>query len=135
MKSPQLLTKTVVLSVFIFLLSGFVAYRSGAFAKLLAGKQTNIPRTIESNTAFTYQVDTIPKADSPRPVRTIMSSSKSIVMPDNYEYTYKDRELKKKLKKKKMDTAVQKRPIMFSGSKSGPVITPRILPDTPKKNQ
>jgi hypothetical protein len=80
-------------------------------------------------------VDTIPKVDSTRPVRTIMSSSKSIVVPDNYEYTYKDSELKKKLKKKKMDTAVQKKPIMFSGSKSGPVISPRILPDTPKKNK
>lgn len=135
MKSPQLFTKTAVLSLFIFLLTGFVAYRSGAFDKLLAGKQANIPPAIESNTAITYQVDTIPKVDSPRPVRTIMSSSKSIVVPDNYEYTYKDSELKKKLKKKKMDTAVQKKPIMFSGSKSGPVISPRILPDTPKKNQ
>jgi hypothetical protein len=56
-------------------------------------------------------------------------------MTDNYEYIIKDKKLKKKLKNKKEDTAVQKRPIMFSGSKSGPVITPRILPDTPKKNQ
>ena len=144
MRPSPLFTKSAVLSVFILLLTGFVAYRSGAFDKLLIGKKTNNLPDIEINTVMAYQLDTIPKVDTPPRLPTIMSSSKSLVMTDNYEYIFKDGELKQKLKKKnpyKTDSAIIKPPIMFSGSKSGPVITPRqvitprFTPDTAKNKQ
>ncbi len=142
MRPSPLFIKIAVLSLFTLLLTGFVAYRSGAFDKLLAGKKTSMIPVMESNTAIAYQLDTIPKVDTlqphPPPPPTIMSSSKSLVITDNYEYIFKDGKLKKKIKKKnanKKDTAFIKRPIMFSGSKSGPVIIPQVAPDTAKNKQ
>ncbi len=138
MKPSPLFTKITTLSAFILLLTGFVAYRSGAFDKLLTGKKTSSRPVMESNIAIAYQLDTIPKIDSVPSLPRIMSSSKSMVMTDNYEYIIKDGKLKKKLKKKKKgntDTVVAKPVIIFSGSKSGPVITPRLVADTAKNKQ
>lgn len=142
MNTPSLFSKVAVLSGFILLLSGFVAYRSGAFDQIMTGnKHSSLPPIGANSVNSSYPSDTIPKADSVPQVRTIMPSSKSIVMPENYDYIIKDDKPKKKLKKKdkankKSDTADKKPTTIFTGSKSGPIIRPRVTTtDTAKKNQ
>ena len=105
MKPNSPFTKVIVVTVFILLISGFVAYRSGAFDKMLAGKQNN-NKTIAANTINGYEYDTLPKPDSTTTLPRIMSSSKSMVMTDvEYEYIVKDGKLKRKLKKKNKNKA------------------------------
>lgn len=140
MKPNSPFTKVIVVTVFILLISGFVAYSSGAFDKMLAGKQSN-NKTIAANTINGYEYDTLPKPDSTTTLPRIMSSSKSMVMTDvEYEYIVKDGKLKRKLKKKNKNKAatdtVKPPPVMMPSSKSGPMITPgKTTPDTAKHQQ
>jgi len=101
MKTNSSFTKVIVVTVFILLISSFVAYRSGAFDKILAGQQSNNNQAITANTITGFEYDTLPKTDSTLSLPRIMSSSKSMVMTDvEYEYILKDGKLKRKLKKK-----------------------------------
>lgn len=141
MKPNSSFTKVIVVTVFILLISSFVAYRSGAFDKILAGQQRNNNQAIAANTITGFEYDTLPKTDSIVTLPRIMSSSKSMVMTDvEYEYILKDGKLKRKLKKKNKNKqeadTVKPPPVMMPSSKSGPMITPRkTTPDTAKHQQ
>lgn len=141
MKPNSPFTKVIVVTVFILLISGFVAYRSGAYDKMMAGQQNN-NQAIAANTISDYEYDTLPKPDTTTTLPRIMSSSKSMVMTDvEYEYIVKDGKLKRKLKKKNKnkaatDTIKPPPPVMMPSSKSGPMITPRKTTlDTAKHQQ
>lgn len=130
MRSQKMLVKIVVLSGFVLLLSGFVAFRSGAFDKYLQKKYSGLSYTDTSKK---------PAPDTIKPPKTIMSSSKSIIMTD---YTIKPdiSQLDSVEKKRLIDELIKKRAeakakqelYWMTSSKSGPVVRPSDLktPDT-----
>lgn len=130
MHSQKLLVKMIVLSGFLLLLSGFVAFRSGAFDKYLQKKNSGISYTDTSKK---------PAPDTAKTPRTIMSSSKSIIMTD---YTVKPdisqldsiekKRLIDELIKKRAETISKQEIYWMTSSKSGPVLRPADikLPDT-----
>jgi len=135
MKPSRNKLKIPVLIFFIFLIGGFVVYRSGGLDYFFKTSHDNIDNKEADLNVNTP--DTLPysKAISGSPA---FSSSKSIVLTD------------KKMKKvRKLDSIIRVRHqkfiesdsviperLIFSGSKSGPVIKPEIfVTDTSKKKQ
>jgi hypothetical protein len=84
MQSPTLFVKIIVVSVFILLVAGFVAYRSGTFDAFTPAKE-KLARAAE-NTATQNLPDTsrLSRIDSPPPRKTILPGSKSIIMSDSW---------------------------------------------------
>ena len=120
MPATKPLLKVIVPVVSLLLLSGFVAYRSGAFDR-------NMGSTVNSSTnGLSYASDTSgkPKVDTTK-ARRIMSSSKSMILID--EKTKPDL-FDSILNTSKNDTikapADSTKPTIFYGSKSGRIIRP-----------
>lgn len=89
MKPPHRLVKILVASVFFLLIAGFVAYRSGAFENILhenvvlETKAGEYPGMTASNSLIAEPDTAKPGAkDSPPARRTLMSSSKSLIVAD-----------------------------------------------------
>lgn len=110
----SVLTKTLTLTSFIVLLSGFVAFKNGSFDKILGYEdKVLLPPYSNSRENNILQVDTPDKTvkkESP----DIMYSSKMMVLPEQKikfegDSTKKDKKETKNPKKKKM----------MSSSKSG----------------
>jgi hypothetical protein len=116
--------KVSVLSFFILFLIAFVAYRTGAFDKW-SNQKSAADHDMEMNTVMANQdisLNSLSVIDSP-PVakRTIMPSSKSMALPlDKSVYLKLDTGFKA--------AASSERAVIFSGSKSGPVIPPVSIP-------
>lgn len=112
-------TKIAVLLFFILFISGFVAYRSGAFDKIFPGREkTNSPVSIPENVKDTIK----PGVDTTGPKRTIMSSSKSMILID--EKTPKNDSLPKKAAK---DSLLFDNQSTLPSSKSGRIMLPGDL--------
>lgn len=113
------LLKTFTLLLFVTLLAGFVAFRSG-----------KLPLASDGNT---INGDTLPPKDTTPAQRIIIPSSKSMVL-SNEVLISRDSASEPAV----ADTALSRR-IRMSSSKSGIVFTPPPAPDTskqpPKKQQ
>jgi hypothetical protein len=134
MGSKHILAKSIVLAGFIVLMSGFVAYRSGAFDKYLHKKNPG------DETAFYIAgmnlADTSKKPDTLVPRRQMMSGSKAMILTepavpskpqtaallsDTAEFLRLYTDLQKILKE---DSIRQQKKVMQYSSKSAVVIEP-----------
>lgn len=114
------LLKVIVPVVSLLLLSGFVAYRSGAFDKFI-GSTVN-----GSTNDLSYASDTSskPKVDTTKP-RKIMSSSKSIILIDDKTKPVLSDSNQKTFNKDTIKANADSiKPTIFYGSKSGGIIRP-----------
>lgn len=117
MESPSLLTKALTLTLFLLLMSGFVAYRLGAFEH----KTTRTDLALVSG----------PAVDSPEEKpKLIMSSSKSMSVTEPY-----------RIKAQSVDSPVKQQtnpertePTVMPSSKSGPIFRP-AQNNPPSQNQ
>jgi hypothetical protein len=131
-KPLQILT----LSIFILLLSGFVAYKSGVFDRS-ANSQVEIKNVVQTNITQTIPVniDTPTKLiDTPKINPRLLSSSKSMIIVDKSLIKYSlleqikiEDSISKALYSNKIDTAEIKKSLRFNymgTSKSGIIFTP-----------
>jgi len=119
--------KAITLSGFIVLISGFIAYRTGAF-------NDNTPDTAEETTLAEQSINSlnVNPVDSPETAPTMMSSSKSImVVPEKKSNAPKPPVKNKKQPAKKTTDSVRVHEMM-GGSKSGIIFRPDPVTDTAK---
>lgn len=156
MKARPLSLKIIVLSFFILLIAGFVAYRSGAFQAIFVDTTAPSANALASNSMLRDVVVDSPPAARQVPAlkewkrRTMISSSKSLILTDDslteslfksangrrlfYLDTtpvakeYRIRPVQARLDSGTIskDDSTRERYMMMSGSKSAPVIKPRI---------
>ncbi len=137
MESPRPVLKIIVLSIFILLLSGFVAYRSGAFDNYLYAAAPGVEGTF--HISGVNLADTSKRPDTTIPPRTMISSSKSMILPGSRVLSAKDQQksvltldtagflkLYGDLRKIKTEDSLkqEKNKTRFSSSKSMEVIKP-----------
>jgi hypothetical protein len=124
MKPAHPFLKIVTLSVFVVLISGFVAYRAGAFNEIIHGERIAV-------NIYDAVVDS-PGTDSVKPAPVMMSSSKSVYVPDDHPAsTDADK------KNNQNRTRPANKPVIMPSSKSGPVYVPEpdTLKEAPKQQQ
>jgi hypothetical protein len=122
MPATKPLVKVIIPLVSLLLLAGFVAYRSGAFDRYIGSTGNN------AATSLSYISDTNgkPPLDTTKP-RTIMSSSKSMILIDDKSKTKPapaDSTPKTARKDTIIATADSTKPTIFYGSKSGGIVRP-----------
>ncbi len=122
MPATKPLLKVFMPVVFLLLLSGFVAFRSGAFDRYLDSTGKN------AASSLSYVSDTSgkPPVDTTKP-RTIMSSSKSMILIDDKSKTkpvLADSTPKTAKKDTLIAPADSTKPTIFYGSKSGGIVRP-----------
>ncbi|TND09294.1 MAG: hypothetical protein FD123_1381 [Bacteroidetes bacterium] len=118
MSQSRPVLKIAVVSVFVVLMSGFVAYRSGAFDHYLDNTAIALPGEAGKTDS--------PAVDSPKQADMIMPSSKSgkVIEPRPVQNAapQKDTATKKQANtNKNQDVA----PLVIPSSKSGPVFVPK----------
>lgn len=124
---PNRILKIVTLTAFSLLMTGFVAYRSGAFTS------TNPSNLSSSSTGMEFPVDSPPpKANmSPSQVEMMSSSKSAIIYKPIAEDSLKTMKDTGKVKQVKKDTLKKK--TYMGSSKSGYIYVPEPKPDTTKK--
>jgi hypothetical protein len=121
MKPAHPVLKIATLFVFVALISGFVAYRTGAFNGVMYGERIAVNMDHAA-------VDS-PGTDSVKPAPVMMSSSKSVYVPDNHPAST-DAD-KAENKKRAKPANANNEPIIMPSSKSGAIFIPE--PDTTKE--
>jgi hypothetical protein len=137
MRSTPILAKSIALVSFVVLMSGFVAYRSGAFDKYLY-------KGDGSRFDVYNQSDTSGKPDTIKPEKTIMAGSKAMVLSETHLFS-KVRHLNpsvpadtaqflglyREFKRIKNEDSVRqhKEMIRMSSSKSMVIMKPEDLPE------
>jgi hypothetical protein len=118
MRVNNQLTRIIVLSFFILCISAFVAYRSGAFDRVFGARQTNPEPAFSS-----FGKDTVkpPKTDTTEWKKTIMSSSKSIIVIEDKNMVTDS------FGKKPKDSSFINNKRSLPSSKSGRIISPADL--------
>ena len=125
-----------VLIFFIFLISGFVLYRSGALDDSFKRSNDTIDKKeADLNLNNDLDTDTLPYSDAISG-SAAFSSSKSIDLTDKKMKKIRKLDSIINVRHQKFLDSVIPKEIIFSGSKSGPVIKPEIFKiDTSKKKQ
>jgi len=128
---PSRLVKTATLASFVLLLSGFVAYRTGAFDDFLGDANANPRQAAMSKGADLHAALTTGDSTPPKP--TIFPGSKSApvwrdqakvkVLPDSAKAAYRF----------DGDSTAQEDPQIMWGYKEGPVFPPPV--EKPKKEK
>lgn len=122
MKPAHPILRITTLFVFVTLISGFVAYRSGMFNDIIYGER------IAVNTG-NAAADS-PVVDSVKPAPVMMPSTKSVYIPDDHPAST-DADKANNKKSKSSNKSNNAEPVIMPSSKSGPVFIPE--PDTAKK--
>ncbi len=126
---PSNTLKIVTLTTFSLLMTGFVAYRSGAFSHASGlGDRSN------SSTGMEFPVDSPPpKANmSPSELEMMSSSKSAVIYKPIVGDSLKPKQDTGKVKAAKKDTLKKK--TYMGSSKSGYIYVPEPKPDTIKKN-
>lgn len=122
MKPAHPILKIATLFVFAVLISGFVAYRAGALNEIIYGERIAV--NIDD-----AAVDS-PGTDSVKIAPVMMSSSKSVYVPDDHPAST-DADKAENKKRTKPANNANREPVIMPSSKSGPVFVPE--PDTAKE--